>query len=68
MSEASHSRHWLHQGRGVLALAHVAVLAALFAVHAATAAIAAALVVGAVGSHLPRSIRTWSVLHRKTVD
>jgi 2C-methyl-D-erythritol 2,4-cyclodiphosphate synthase len=52
----------------VLALAHVAVLAALFAAHAVTAAVAAALVIGAVGSHLPRSLRTWSLRDRRTVD
>jgi hypothetical protein len=65
--EASHSRHWAYQGRGVLALLHVAALA-LIAALGAPAALGLALGVGAVGSHLPRAVRKWSLRHRCVVD
>ena len=68
-SEASHSRHWLYQGRGVLACAHVAALAlVLVSARLGRPALAAALVIGSVGSHLPRSLRKWSFRHRRVVD
>ncbi len=65
-SEASHSRHWVYQGRGLLVLAHVG--AAGLAQALGPGVMMAALVVGAVGSHLPKSIRTWSLRHRAVVD
>jgi hypothetical protein len=65
--EASHSRHWAYQGRGVAAVLHAA--AALLLVGAGgRGAAAAALVVGAAGSHLPRSFRKWSFRHGRVVD
>jgi hypothetical protein len=65
-SEASHSRHWVYQGRGLLVLAHVAAvgLARLLG----PGALMTALVVGAVGSHLPRALRAWSLRHWGVVD
>jgi ammonia channel protein AmtB len=67
--EASHSRHWIYQARGVLVLAHVG-LVALIAIAPGTARvmIVAALIVGSVGSHLPRSVRKWSLRHWRVVD
>ena len=52
VSEASHSRHWIYQGRGLLVLAHVGVAGLVSAW--GPAALMGALVVGAVGSHLPK--------------
>ena len=66
VTEASHSRHWVYQGRGLMVLAHVA-LAGLVAFAGSGPAVAA-LVVGAVGSHLPRSVRWWSLRHRRLVE
>jgi hypothetical protein len=67
--EASHSRHWLYQGRGVLTLLHVASLVLFFApAVSATAAVMGALGLGAIGSHLPRGLRKWSFRHRCVVD
>lgn len=67
--EASHSRHWPYQARGILTLLHVAALAPLF-VPALTgrAAVMAALGLGAIGSHLPRGLRKWSFRHRCVVE
>jgi hypothetical protein len=68
-SEASHSRHWVYQGRGVMVLVHAALAglagAALFA--GGGGMTIAALLVGAVGSHLPRTVRWWSLRHRRVV-
>ncbi|HET8542561.1 MAG TPA: hypothetical protein VFL83_21985 [Anaeromyxobacter sp.] len=60
LSEMGHGRGWLAEGRGLLGILHVAVAGALFAAGFARAGAAAALVVGAVASHLPRSLRRWS--------
>jgi hypothetical protein len=67
ISEARHSRHWVYQARGLLVLLHVAALGA-YRLGAGAGAVAAALAVGAVGSHLPRALRKWSVRHRAVVE
>jgi hypothetical protein len=66
ISEASHSRHWVYQGRGLLTLAHLAAggLAQLLGARL----LLVALVIGAVGSHLPKAIRAWSLRHRAVVE
>jgi hypothetical protein len=66
-TEMSHSRHWAYQGRGVAAIAHVAALA-LLAAGWGRAGIALALVLGAVGSHLPKKVRKWSLRHRAVME
>lgn len=68
LSELSHSRHWVYQGRGLMVLAHVGALGLLSWNGVSRAGAAAALVIGAVGSHLPKSVRRWSVVHRRVVD
>ena len=65
-SEASHSRHWIYQGRGLLVLAHLGAFGLAYTL--GFGALMAALVIGAVGSHLPRSFRKWSLRHRAVVD
>jgi hypothetical protein len=66
VSEASHGRHWVYQGRGLLVLAHLG--AAVLATAWGSGALMAALVIGAVGSHLPKGLRAWSLRHRAVVD
>ncbi len=61
LSEMSHGKGWLVEGRGLLALAHVGAAGALFAAGQPRAGAGAALVVGAVGSHLPKALRKWSL-------
>ncbi len=69
VAEASHSRHWAYQARGVLVLLHVAAVGLIaFAPSSARAWLATALVLGSVGSHLPRGVRKWSLRHRRIVD
>jgi len=65
--EASHSRHWVYQGRGVATLLHGAA-ALLLAAVSGRAATGAALAIGAAGSHLPRAIRKWSFRHRRVIE
>lgn len=67
-SEASHGRHWIYQGRGVATLAHVGVLALLAVDGMGRSASTAALVIGALGSHMPGSFRKWSFRHRRIVE
>ena len=69
VSEASHSRHWVYQGRGLVVLAHVGAFALVAAAPAwARPAIVAALVIGSIGSHLPKAVRKWSLRHWRVVD
>jgi hypothetical protein len=67
-SEMTHGRHWLYQGRGVATLAHVGVLALLGVGGLDRFACGAALVVGSIGSHMPRSLRKWSFRHGRVMD
>ena len=66
VSEASHSRHWVYQGRGLLVLAHLGATGLVSAL--GPAALLGALVIRAVGSHLPKGLRAWSLRHRAVVD
>jgi hypothetical protein len=67
-SEARHSRNWPHQGRGLTTMAHVGVLAGgHFSPGLAKAAPVAAMLIGSIGSHLPRSLRKWSLLRGRVM-
>ena len=68
-SEVYHSRHWPYQGRGVLVLVKLAALG-LVAVWPAVVVpiLVAVLVIGAVGSHMPKRYRHWSFAHRRVID
>jgi hypothetical protein len=67
--EASHSRHWIHQVRGAMALTHLGAAALIsLAPRTTPLALAAAVILGSVGSHLPRTMRKWSLLRRRVLD
>lgn len=67
-AEASASPNWPHQGRGITSMAHVVAFGSIhFSPSLARPAVVAATLIGAVGSHLPRSVRKWSVLYRRQV-
>lgn len=68
VSEASHSRAWPWQLRGLAALLHVGIAALVRVEGLGRAAVAVALIVGAVGSHAPRGLRKWSIRERRVVD
>lgn len=67
-AEASHSRHWPYQGRGLAAILHVGAVALVASEAAGRAALVPALALGAAGSHLPGAIRKWSLRHRRVVE
>lgn len=58
------SRHWPYQGSGLMAALHVGLF---WFVHARpelmAPVLATALTVGVVGSHMPGSLRHWSLVH-----
>lgn len=66
--EIGHGREWPWQGRGVLALAHVAVLGLAALPGGVPAGTMAALVLGMAGSHMPRAWRKWSFRRGAAVD
>ena len=67
--EMSHSRHWPYQVRGVMVIAHVGLLGLIFLYPEQRALVLAiVLVLGSVGSHMPRDIRHWSFVHSRGVD
>ena len=66
VAEARHTRHWVYQLRGLFVLAHLG-LAGLAGAWG-TSALLGALAVGAVGTHLPKGLRHWSLRHRAIVD
>jgi hypothetical protein len=68
VTEVTHGSHWAVQVRGLFTVAHVAVLGLLLVDGLGPAGGAAAVVLGAVGSHMPRKLRKWSVRHRQVVD
>ena len=68
-SELTHGpRSWPWQVRGLATIAHVAALGLLAVNGAERTAVALAVVLGAAGSHAPKSIRKWSLRHRHVVE
>jgi len=66
VTELHHSLRWPHEGRGLLALSHMLPVAL---VHLSSTYLVellwAALVLGAIGSHMPRAFRHWSLIYGK---
>ncbi len=68
-SEVYHSRHWPYQGRGVMAIIHIGLLGLIhLRPDLIVPVLATVLVFGMVGSHMPKSLRYWSFVHRRVVD
>jgi hypothetical protein len=63
-SELTHGGGWLWQVRGLSTIAHVAALALLAVPGQDRTATALAVVLGAAGSHAPKSIRKRSLVGR----
>lgn len=59
-----HDLHWPHRGKGLLVLCHIiAAAASAFLPFFQVALLWTSLVVGSVGSHMPRRYRHWSILY-----
>jgi len=63
------SRHWPYQGRGLVSAVHIGLL---WLIHVRpemrVPLVVTVLIVGVIGSHMPGSIRHWSVIHRRRID
>ena len=67
--EAGFRWTWLHEGRGVVTLAKLALLCVVpFAGGYRLAILFAAVALASVGSHMPRRFRHYSVLYRRVID
>lgn len=63
------SRHWPYQGRGVAAWLHAGLIwLAHIRPEAMMPVLVTVLVLGVIGSHLPGTIRHWSLLHGRRID
>jgi TctA family transporter len=62
-SEIAHHRHWPFQARGLMVFIHAGLLGLVyFQPGLAIPCLLAALVVGMLGSHMPKKLRYWSFL------
>jgi len=68
VTEVTHGRHWVYQGRGVATIAHMGAYGLLLAGATSRVAAITAIVIGAVGSHMPGKLRKWSLRHGRVVD
>jgi len=67
-SEVYHSYHWPYQGRGIMAFVHLGLLGLIrMRIDLAVPLMTAILVLGMVGSHMPRKLRNWSFIHRRVM-
>ena len=68
-SEVFHSVHWPYQGRGLMVWVKLALLGVVAAWGVwRVPLLGVALIIGSVGSHMPKRYRHWSLRHREVVD
>jgi hypothetical protein len=68
-TEVHHSWRWPYQGRGVMAMLHIGCVAVLHVgPQYGVQMMWAALLIGAVGSHMPRKFRHWSFRDGQVMD
>lgn len=61
--EIAHDGRWPHRGKGLLGLGHVALSCVLGWLQGPVWLVFVVIVLGCVGSHMPRAYRHWSVLY-----
>jgi hypothetical protein len=62
-------RHWPYQGRGMAAWLHIGLLwLAYISPELKMPVLSTALAVGVIGSHMPGSIRHWSLVHGRRIE
>ncbi|MEZ4599708.1 MAG: hypothetical protein R2940_07960 [Syntrophotaleaceae bacterium] len=65
-TELHHSLYWPHEGRGLLAMAHMLPVALVhFWPDYCVELLWFSIVAGTVGSHMPRRLRHWSLIYGK---
>jgi uncharacterized membrane protein HdeD (DUF308 family) len=68
-SEIYHRRYWLFQVRGILVILHAGLFGILhFYPNFVIPLLTGALIIGMVGSHMPKRFRCYSFLHKRMVD
>ena len=66
LSEIFYDRHWPIQGRGILVYLHAGLFGLVYLRPGlAVPCLLAAIVLGMLGSHMPRRFRHWSFLQRR---
>ena len=69
VSEFIYSRHWPYHGRGVMVLAKLALLGGVIIWPSARLwLLVGVMVLGSVGSHMPKRYRHYSFRHGRVVD
>jgi hypothetical protein len=64
VSEICHRPHWIQQCRGLMVMAHVALLGLVHVFpDIRMLLLSLAIVFGMVGSHMPKNIRYWFLIH-----
>ncbi len=68
-TELHHSLRWPHEGRGLAALAHMLPIPLLHLLPGTSVSLLwVAMVLGGIGSHMPRTWRHWSLLYGRVVE
>jgi hypothetical protein len=69
LSEVLHGIHWPYQGRGVMVFLHAGLFGlACLQPRWAIPCLLAALIIGMLGSHMPKRFRHWSFIHGRVKD
>lgn len=69
VSEMYHRRHWLYQVRGIFVIIHAGLFGiSFFYPNLALLFLPLAIIIGMVGSHMPKRIRYYSLLHKRFLD
>jgi hypothetical protein len=64
--EISHRPHWIQQCRGLMVVFHVGLLGLVHVFpEIKMLLLALAIVIGMAGSHMPKNIRYWLIIHRR---
>jgi hypothetical protein len=65
-TELHHSLRWPHEGRGLFAVGHILPVGLLHIwPDGCVAWLWSALLIGGIGSHMPRNLRHWSLIYGK---
>ena len=69
LSEVFYDHYWPTQGRGIMVVIHAGLFGLVyFRPGLAVPCLLAALVLGMLGSHMPKRFRHWSFLHRRVIE
>jgi hypothetical protein len=68
-SEVYHCRHWFYQGSGILGFIHIGLFGLIrLRPDWMVPLLTIALILGMMGSHMPKKFRHWSFVHGRVMD